>query len=1473
MHSCSKTGKKNQWLSRSITLALLSCMWLPLNNAQAATVNMTNADNTVIEKYAYGTDNTYIYGHDSTAPATITGGTITIKKTETGESTYDRPSITLQTDNVGINMNDNTEVLAVLNALAGKLTCYGDYVDKYGGYYSYNINGKAQIAEGLTSQSAMLRSGNIGFDSSVASSSGDVDKLYAVSFASPITGDATNDKEYAAFINDAGVYDLSKITAVTIKPAFSSDYDPTYAAIRPASDKNLTYKGKGYGNTTAFTVDASKLQYSKAYGVYDDKNAMVDLQGTTALTINVIGQGESGGLYAGLKSGDGQSFVNLANVDITGSGSTFYGIQAMRNGYVDANQVKITTDKGYGLFASNGGKIIIDNLVMTGDGIHEIIHADTGATVSVGIRYNNPIGYVASVLKGNVAAETGAKVDLALGGSAGAQWVGNAKGTVNVYLTNSESNWNGDADGDGSIKVTGGNWKGNAGGAYNVNLSGTWAKWTGGINGQINNLSLLNGAAWINNNYSSAAEINSFNGSAKTSARGSIYQDSDKGLSFNNYSGNSLVIFSHDAANPLKIKGGDVTIASAQKTAGSNAGIVLRTDNSGIDTSDSGVVKSVLDNLAAKLIYTGYTTGERNLDGRVEIAEGLTATSAYCKYSSINFDAKTGRGTADAKVTSPYLSAITGSLDADAEYKKTGVTTENGIYNFKEDTVIATNYDVNNGYLPEIATPVGNGSYQISQPTTGSINNNGNGDVTIDMNGNNLYVENKTTVGRKFNMQYYVNRSAGIFAEKEGTITINNPGAISIENNADYYYAAGIYTGKGNVIINNDNDPAHAVKIRGSLGGGDASFAMNWTGIKTFGGEVNIKGLADIYSDGAWAIGSAPGVISIGGGSIVSNNYESIDAYGGGTVSVNTIGSGDAMTAGTNDLVVKGNIKTQGSWVGAGSGGTINLGFTTDKSEFIGLSNRAVTNTGVKVGVVNMFLQNGATWINQDGWKNGDDSAISTSSKTNSNVDVFHGGVSADKYGVIIQKNANKIVLDKYSGYTHAIFTHDSADPTMFSGGNVVINSAEKTNGTNASITLLTDNSGIDTKDTATVANVLSALAKKLTYTNYAVIQPAAADAALKTNEIDDVSIGENNLDGKVGIAEGLTSTSAITRIGDIAFSANDGSGSLKDGSVVAIEPVPSDPKIIYGSKETAMMRGAKTAMTSSILAWRAENSDFAERMGDLRKTADEDGIWARVYGGKDKYDKDNTSYENSFKTMQVGLDRALGSNGWHAGAGFSYMDGNSDYELGGKGDNKAYSLAVYGSWLGNEGQYLDLVLKGSKLENDYTVYNDMGHKLTGDYDTWGTSLSAEYGKKITGSDGFYWEPQAQITYSRLNSADYNAHSDFGDGKDMRVEQDGMNSLVGRLGIGMGKDTSKGTMYAKVSLAHEFCGDITTAFSAVNEPTSSVSQDFGDTWVEFNVGGSQMLNKNTYLYADFTKSAGADVSVDWKANAGVRWTF
>ena len=215
---------------------------------------------------------------------------------------------------------------------------------------------------------------------------------------------------------------------------------------------------------------------------------------------------------------------------------------------------------------------------------------------------------------------------------------------------------------------------------------------------------------------------------------------------------------------------------------------------------------------------------------------------------------------------------------------------------------------------------------------------------------------------------------------------------------------------------------------------------------------------------------------------------------------------------------------------------------------------------------------------------------------------------------------------------------------------------------------------------------------------------------------------------------------------------------------------------------------------------------------------------------------------------------------------------------MGGHGDGKAVSLSVYGSWNSDKGHYADVIVKGGKLDNDYTVYNDMGHKLEGDYDTWGLSLSAEYGRRMQMQNGFYIDPSVQFTVGRVAGADYSAASDFLDSKglkkDMYVSQDAFTSAIGRIGLGMGKTTDKAMFYTKFALAHEFSGDFTTTFAAENEPTSSTAVNFGGTWFEWQLGGSMKVNDNSYVYATFEKKFGGDTgSNDWRLDAGLRWSF
>ena len=305
------------------------------------------------------------------------------------------------------------------------------------------------------------------------------------------------------------------------------------------------------------------------------------------------------------------------------------------------------------------------------------------------------------------------------------------------------------------------------------------------------------------------------------------------------------------------------------------------------------------------------------------------------------------------------------------------------------------------------------------------------------------------------------------------------------------------------------------------------------------------------------------------------------------------------------------------------------------------------------------------------------------------------------------------------------------------------------------------------------------------------------------------------------------------------------------------------------------MMKGAKSAMASTAMLWRAENNDLMKRMGDLRLSEGERGLWAKYYGGKYEMDSQNTDFNLKYNAYQLGYDVDAG-NGWTVGAAVSYNDGDATYGTG-RGDLSAYSAGIYGTWKSEDGQYVDIIAKYSKLDNDYEVFNDSGHKLSGDYKTWGTSISAEYGKRFENDNGFYFDPSVELTLGRINGKDYNAHSDYLDSvgvkKDMQVEQDAFNTLIGRVGFRLGQKLDNASYFVKLAAAHEFSGDFDTTFRAVNEPEGRTGIDFGDTWYEAQIGGTAKLSKNSLIYADFERSFGGDVEEKWRVDAGLRFTF
>lgn len=847
-------------------------------------------------------------------------------------------------------------------------------------------------------------------------------------------------------------------------------------------------------------------------------------------------------------------------------------------------------------------------------------------------------------------------------------------------------------------------------------------------------------------------------------------------------------------------------------------------------------------------------------------AEGLTTPSVSVT-ATINPDA----GFADPT----YTTQITGT-NKDTAYYNNEDTEDYQSYMFVKDTVIQAGDTYATG--------------DLTTNVLAAVDAHSGNDVTIDAGSKTLQLQSSHTIGNPSGIYAGNKKNVTVTAGKLNIITSGMTGGNSLTNGiwldapangasritihapTTNIAMTGGYGGNGIAIQKTDrwgeaSDAAagtNKITLDGNLnikGADSATWGIglnpenvysrfNNAGILTSvkNSEVEVKGLAnmDVYGNGI-TVNAAGSKVSIGGGTIHvpsgrNYGYYTLGAYQG-TINVNTGTAG--TTPGTQKVQLNGDVF-------ALSGAHVNMALTTSDSYLHGIVDNG--------GTVNMWLQNGATWTNEARNTRYAEDNEDVGSNGASHITKFVGGSTAANAGIINQKSDQAITIDNYSG--HATVNYGTMTKN---GAGVTISAAAP----QSAMTVSGDRAGLSDRE------AMETLAKKLTYTGYAE--------------------GERNLTGTVKVNEGLT-TRSVARTGTISFDASTGAGSLGQGRALAKAMARSramfampamtvenhaDGSTTYtnedgtrttvGSMETSMMKSVKSAMTTSMLAWRSGMTDMMQRMGDIRMGAS-DGIWARTYGGKAKYDKDHAYTSNSFWGAQVGADHALAS-GWHIGAAFDYNDGDASYRYGGSGDPKQYLGSLYGTKTFEDGQYLDIVGKFGHTQNDYSVYNADGKKLDGKYSANGYGLSVEYGKRFGSSQG-YVEPQIQLSYSKLGSDDYTGSSNFAGNEKMFIHQDGMDSFIGRLGIAAGKTTDRSSYYLKASVLHEFDGDTSATYTSESNGTPiTIKQDFGDTWAELALGGTWKIGGSSLFYADITRSFGGDYEMQWKLNAGIRYAF
>lgn len=456
-----------------------------------------------------------------------------------------------------------------------------------------------------------------------------------------------------------------------------------------------------------------------------------------------------------------------------------------------------------------------------------------------------------------------------------------------------------------------------------------------------------------------------------------------------------------------------------------------------------------------------------------------------------------------------------------------------------------------------------------------------------------------------------------------------------------------------------------------------------------------------------------------------------------------------------------------------------------------------------------------------------------------------------------------------------------------------VTNNAAQTSSLDMNEITLGDNAILQNVQRETIVGLSDAFdnfsVETLTGNNSSIINEGKMDIGTlsgENNNITVVSLDEAQVTIGTNNSTGLqvTGTSEVTS----QFNRNDLAGSLQDladtvsiGSGNQLDSVLAQESDIIGETtalvdeygniiaNTVIEKGhiANEGITElanvAFMAWRAENDEMHQRMGELRSSNGEAGIWARMKRGESKYG--DMDIKNQYSTYQLGYDEKVGDSNWYIGGAISRTEGKSSFATG-SGENQSTGFTVYGTYVADDGQYVDLSAKYARLDNEFDVFGRSGIESTGDYRNNGYAFSAEYGKRIEAGNDFWVEPQVQLTYGHLSSANYTTS------RNVRVTQDAMDSVVGRLGFAAGKDIGAGNVYVKASYLYDFDGD--TNVKMTDGKNSAVyDQDLGGGWFEVGIGTNINLSESSHLYFDVEKTYGGDIETPWQWNAGVRFDF
>ena len=580
----------------------------------------------------------------------------------------------------------------------------------------------------------------------------------------------------------------------------------------------------------------------------------------------------------------------------------------------------------------------------------------------------------------------------------------------------------------------------------------------------------------------------------------------------------------------------------------------------------------------------------------------------------------------------------------------------------------------------------------------------------------------------------------------------------------------------------------------------------------------------------------------------------------------------------------------------------INIGLGRAHNSPNQFSGKAVNTLEDKGGEINMTFD-GGMWSHDN--MGGLEPFMIDGKEARSSINTLTGTRTREGFSRISQDSRSDIHVNKLDGHINVIYDMSAStglnfgkpasqktglDAADIEGGNFIVKSAAASSGVHGYVT----GDNLDTSSESNVNKILDNLAHKFYYENYVK--------------------GERNLSGTVSIAsKGIVSSykKALTtdqKEGDITWKDGNGQGSYVVPEPKPVTPVTPDPKpvtpvtpnpkpvtpvtpdpkpvtpvtpepkpvtpvtpalkpvnpnpVVRGAYDTPHMRGIRSAVVGNFNAWRTVADDMYRPR--VLQQGEPTGIWARIGGGKYSYSGSGIDTAIDYTRIQGGYDAKI-SRGWTVGGQVSYLRGSEDYVFDGSGKVKSFSVGAYGLKDLGKDQYVHVETQVGRVSNDFTARNEIGEAMSGDTKSNAYSIGVRYGKTLKYANGFYVEPQAQLNFTHFGGRNFNVDN-------VSVNQSGVNSTSGKIGLELGKQFGNGNLYTRFAAGHAFTGNVKTAFSS-GSVVKLTEQDLKGTWTELAFGGHYGFNSNNSVFADVATGLSGDLQADWGINAGFTHKF